>query len=116
MRAQKASGIDELLLDFFVDHVRSLHARADSSILLQHARELRAYLINKGFEESALPKLIGHTGHTWFLRGRRRHGIIFKKTGMRLKVAWRKVLKRVKVLMGNIFRLKALWELVHPGK
>ena len=33
-------------------------------------------------------------------------GIVMKATGMKLKVAWRKVLRRVRVLLMNIYRLK----------
>ena len=41
---------------------------------------------------------------------------VHKVTGMRLKVPWKKVLRRVGVLLGNMFRLKFFWEHCHPGK
>jgi len=116
VNAQKALGIDQLLLDFFVDEVQSLHLRGDSTLMMNHARELRARLVEQGYPEADLPKLIGAAGKSWFLRWRKRHGIAYKQLGMRLKVSWRKVKNRVKVLLGNIFRLRTLWELVHPGK
>jgi hypothetical protein len=30
-------------------------------------------------------------------------------------VAWTKIKRRIRVLLGNIFRLRAFWELCHPG-
>ena len=39
-----------------------------------------------------------------------------KATGMKLKVACRKIRRRVRVLLGNIYRLNALWNLLHPGE
>ena len=35
---------------------------------------------------------------------------------MKLKVAWRKVLRRVLVELGSVFRLRALWAKCHPNK
>ena len=35
---------------------------------------------------------------------------------MKLKVSWKKVKRRVRVLLMNIFRLKAFWEIVHPER
>ena len=35
-------------------------------------------------------------------------------TCMRLKVSWQTVKKRICVFMGNIFRLRAFWEICHP--
>ena len=34
---------------------------------------------------------------------------------MKLKVAWAKVKRRTRVLLGNIFRLRAFWDICHPG-
>ena len=34
---------------------------------------------------------------------------------MKLKVPWGKVKRRVKIFLGNIFRLRAFWEICHPG-
>ena len=39
-----------------------------------------------------------------------------KATGLPLKVPWKKALTRCETLMGNIFRVKALFKLLHPGK
>ena len=39
-----------------------------------------------------------------------------KVTGMKMKVSWTKVVRRVKVLLSNLFRLKAFWEHCHPGQ
>ena len=33
---------------------------------------------------------------------------------MQLKVSWKKVKRRIGVFLGNIFRLRAFWELYHP--
>ena len=35
---------------------------------------------------------------------------------MKLKVAWRKVLRRIRVELGNVFRIRALWVKCHPGQ
>ena len=51
-----------------------------------------------------------------FKRWRERCGIVCRKTGMKLKVAWRKVLRRVLVELGSVFRLRALWAKCHPNK
>ena len=65
--------------------------------------------------ETALPKLEGNAGHKWFERWRKGYGIVKKVTGMKLKVPWKKVKRRIKVFLENIFRLRAFWELCHPG-
>ena len=39
-----------------------------------------------------------------------------EKTGMKLKVSFRKAVRRTGVLLRNIFRLRTLWDLVHPGE
>ena len=114
--AMRAPGLCQMLLDFFVDEIQWLRCRADCSLLMNHARDLRQYLVQHGWPKEKLPKLVGKAGNMWLMRWRRRHGIRYKTAGMKLKVSWRKVLKRVRVLMGNIFRLRAFWDLVHPGK
>ena len=103
------------LLVFFVDFVQNLYTRADSTLMLEHARKLRAYLLAQGVLESTLPKLIGNAGAQWFRAWRYRCGITFKTTGMKLKVSWQKILRRCKVLLTNIFRLRRFWEFCHPG-
>ena len=51
----------------------------------------------------------------WFARWRGMYGITRQVTGMKVKVAWFKVKRRVSVLLRNIFRLRAFWEICHPG-
>jgi hypothetical protein len=114
--AMKAPGLGFSLLQYFVDHIQKLMCRADSNLLMQKARNLRVDLLHAGWAESSLPKLVGCAGGAWFLRWRRRYGITKVVTGMKLKVAWHKVKQRVQVLLGNIFRLRAFWELCHPGR
>jgi len=104
------------LLQFFVDEIQELRSRSDSTILLNKAKDLRQVLLDSGWLEKDLPKLAGGAGKSWMLRWRREHGIVMKALGMKLKVAWRKVLKRVKTHLTNIFRVRAFWEKCHPGK
>ena len=105
-----------MLLQFFVDEVQNMRNRADSLLLLSHARDLRAHLVAKGEPLENLPKLQGRAGVSWFYRWRKEWGIVKKVVGMKLKVSWRKIVRRVRVLLGNITRVRALWDLVHPGK
>ena len=103
--------------NFFVDHVQNLYGRADSTLLMTKAREMKDELIASGtLAPSQLLKLWGTAGETWFGRWRRRYGIVYRKTGMKLKVAWRKVLRRVRVELENVFRLRALWREGYPNK
>ena len=115
----KAVGLGFALLQYFVDVVQRLQCRADTSLLMTKARELRATLENdeSGYwGKSNLPKLVGNPGAKWFQRWRRRNGIGYKVTGMKLKVAWRKIKNRVWVLLTNIFRLRAWWSICHGDK
>ena len=111
---QKSAGLRFALLQFFVDDVQRLSTRADSRMLMNKARELRNILLDDNWSEMDLPKLEGAAGRQWFRRWRLQYGIVKKVVGMRLKVSWKKVKSRVAVLLGNIFRLRAFWELCHP--
>jgi len=102
--AEKARGLGFMLLQYLVDFLQGLRGRSDSKILLSHARALREQLKLEGWAPSQLPKLEGRAGVSWFQRWRRRYSIKYCKTGMKLKVAWRKVLRRVRVELGNVFR------------
>ena len=112
-RASMGVGLGFMLLQFFVDYMQRLRGRADACILMREARRLKEELVEQGWQD--LPKLVGPGGKSWFLRWRQRYGITYKMTGMKLKVAWRKVKRRCRVLLGNIFRVRALWDLCHPG-
>ena len=92
------------LLQWFVDKLQNLTCRADSTILMTEAREQRAYLAAHGTDDSALPKLNGNAGYSWFKRWRVQYQISWRVIGMKLKVSWRKVCRRVRVLLRNIFR------------
>lgn len=113
--AHKCLGLGHSLLQYFVDEVQSLSSRADSRMLIDKARQMRFYLVQGGLMESELPKLDGQNGINWFFRWRTEHSLTLKATGMQLKVAWRKVLRRCRVLMTNIFRLSIFFALCHPG-
>ena len=113
--AEKGIGLGFNLLQFFVDHLARLMSRNDSCLLMAKAREMRADLVLKGHDEDDLPNLEDNAGHCWFRRWRLRYGIVKKVTGMKLKVPWGKVKRRVKVFLGNIFRLRAFWEILYPG-
>ena len=114
LNSQKAAGLGFALLQYFVDHVQRLMSRTDSCMLMKKARELRADLVFKKWPENDLPKLDGGAGRTWFCRWRKAYGIVKKVTGMKLKVSWNKLKRRIRVFLGNIFRLRAFWELCHP--
>ena len=111
----KASGLGFALLQFFVDHVQKLQSRSDSHMLMQKVREMRGVLEAEGVPSKDLPKLIGDAGRQWFWRWRMQYGITKQVIGLKLTVPWRKVKRRVKVLLQNIFRLRAFWELCFPG-
>ena len=57
---------------------------------------------------------MGNAGAQWFARWRKQYGITKQVTGMKLKVPWSKVRRRVKVHLCNLFRLRAFWQLCHP--
>ena len=119
---RKAVGLGFALVQWFVDHCQRLLCRSDSCLLLSKARSMRETLAaetnpdgSRKWPDADLPKLIGNAGHTWFLRWRRMYGIVRKVTGMKLQVPWSKVRRRIRCLLGNIYRLRAFWELCHPG-
>ena len=114
--ATKALGLHFMLLQFFVDCVQKLRCRTDSLMLMDKARQLRRDLLHDfsgRWAESDLPKLIGNAGAKWFGRWRQRYSISKKVIGMKLKVAWRKIKKRVVVLLTNFFRLRFFWQICH---
>jgi hypothetical protein len=102
-----ADGLDFKVLQCFADCVQRLSCRADSTLIMNHVRELRGYLRAHGWDDDSLPKLVGNAGAQWFKRWRKHYGIVFNISGMKLKVSWRKVCRRVRVLLTNIFRLRA---------
>ena len=115
LNSQKAAGLGFALLQYFVDHVQRLMSRTDSCMLMTKVRELRLDLLNKKWPEKDLPNLEGGAGRGWFCRWRKHYGIVKKTTGMKLKVSWSKLKRRIRVFLGNIFRLRAFWEICHPG-
>ena len=115
LNSRKAAGLGFALLQFFVDYVQRLMTRADSCLMMNKARELREALLMDNFSEQDLPKRQGEAGKQWFQRWRTRYGIVRKVTGMKLKVSWSKVKRRTAVLLGNLFRLRAFWEIIHPN-
>jgi len=112
---QKAAGLGFALLQYFIDHVQRLMSRSDSCMLMKKARELRAELVFKKWPEHDLPNLVDAAGRMWFYRWRKAYGIVKKVTGMKLKVSWNKLKRRIRVFLGNIFRLRAFWDICHPG-
>ena len=112
----KSKGIDFALFQFFVDEIQTLRSRADSSLLLSQARELRNALLEEGTPEEDLPNLEGNAGAAWFKRWKKRFRISKKAGGMQLKVPWKRVLSRCHTHLSNIFRVRTFWDLVHPGR
>ena len=115
MNNEKAPGLGFSLLQWFVDYVHRLQSRSDSTMLIDKAREMRADLKANGWREEDLPKMENGAEHQWFKRWREKFGIVKKVTGMKLKVPWVKVKKRIRVFLRNVFRLRAFWEICHPG-
>ena len=111
----KAVGLGFALLQYFVDYIQRLMCRADSIMLMTKAREMRRQLEDNGWPDASLPKLDGDAGRQWFKRWRATYGIVRKITGMKLKVQWTKVKRRIRVFLGNVFRLRAFWDICHPG-
>ena len=75
----KAHGLSFMLLEFFIDEVQQLYCRADSTMLMNRARELKADLLNSGhFTAGELPKLTGSAGKSWFRRWRKQYRIVTK--------------------------------------
>ena len=116
LNSRKAPGLGFSLLQWFVDEVRRLQCRSDSCMLLAKAREIRGDLVHKGHRDMDLPKLVGSAGAHWFARWRKMYHIVKKVTGMKLKCPWKKVKRRIRVLLGNMFRLRAFWEICHKDK
>ena len=88
--ARKVSGIGFMFLQFFVDEVQSLSCRADTQLLMTHARELRAQLIAEHWAETELPELFGPAGRMWVSRWRRDYNIGENTVGMKRRwcAAW----------------------------
>ena len=95
LNSRMAAGLGFTLLQWFVDELQELRSRSDSSLLMNKARDLRAALVTDGFPEMELPMMEGNAGYKWFERWRKSYGIVKKVTGMKLKVPWRKVKRRV---------------------
>ena len=87
INAQRARGLGFMLLQFFVDQVQKFSCRADTTLLMTHARILREQLEQARWPASDLPKLVGNAGHKWMARWRKQYNIVKNKTGMKLKVA-----------------------------
>ena len=49
-----------------------------------------------------------------YTRWREAYGIVNQVTGMKLKVPWNKLKRRIRVFLDNIFRLRAFWYICHP--
>jgi len=113
--ASKSKGIGWALLQFFLDEVQVLRSRADSVLLLDHARTLRQTLVEQGWASGDLPKLDGGAGGTWLYRWRLEYGLAMRATGMQLKVLWSKVKSRCRTHLSNLYRLAYFWNKVHPG-
>jgi len=116
LNARKCAGLGWALFQHFIDNFYGIHGRSDSHLLLEEAKNLRAVLSRNGHPESDLPKLIGNAGHSWFRRWRLMYNISLKSSWMKLSVSYKKIKKRIRVYLSNVFRLRKLWELCFPGK
>ena len=100
--AKKLPEMTFFMLQYFVGFVQNLYVRTDASLMMRHARRLRLILLQDCCDDNQLPKIVGNAGAQWFRRWRHECGIIYKTSGMQLKVPWSSILKRVRVLLGNI--------------
>ena len=107
----KGESISFELLQWFVDEVEAIKSRADSRLMLDQARWLKAQLVAAGTNEASLPKI----NKGWLYRWRQEHGVVMRKGTTHFQVSWAKAVDRVRCMMGNIFRLRRLWDLCHPG-
>ena len=96
------------LLQWFMDEIVSLQSRADSALLLDKARELRDRCLALGADPRELPAIDKHYLHRW----RAQFGISYRTLTCRFKVSEAAARERIRVMLGNIFRLRALWRLV----
>ena len=96
------------LLQWFVDEIVSLQSRADSALLLDKARELRDRCLALG----ALPKELPTIDKHYLRRWRAQFGISFRTLTCRFKVSEAAARERIRVMLGNIFRLRAFWKLL----
>ena len=82
--AAKCPALGHQLLQYFVDFVQVLSSRADSRILLEHARQCRAKLLANGLLESELPQLgvVGNAG-AWLdhMEGSGKQNTFFYRSG-----------------------------------
>ena len=99
------------LLQWFVDEIEAIKGRADSRLMMDHARWLRSQLVASGVQDALLPKI----NKSWLFRWRRFFGISIRRGTTTFQVSWYKVVTRVRVMLGNMFRLRRLWALCHPG-
>lgn len=93
-----------LLLQYFVVVVQNMYTRADSCLMLRHARRLHLVLLQDGCDEGWLPD----AGAQWYRRCRRECGIVYKTCG-KLKAHWSSIVRRFRVLLVNIFRVRCFW-------
>ena len=111
----RAYGIGLALLTFFIDVVQQLYCRADTAMLMDHARLLVSRLANSPeVIGEPLPMLEGSAGRSWFYRWRLEYKIVARVAEMKLKVSWSKVKRRTRFLMQDIFRLRAVCAKCHP--
>ena len=83
---------------------------------MQEVQKRADWLVNeKGWPPEDVPKLTKSAGRMWFRRWRIHYNITYRITDMQLKVPWTKIRRRVRCFLGNIWRLRAFWEMCHPG-
>ena len=110
-RRHKGEWISFELLQWFVDNVEAIKCRADSRMMLDTARRLKAQLVATGVPETELPKI----SRGWLFRWRRAQGISIRRGTVKFQISWQKTKDRIRCMLGNIFRLRRLWALCHPG-
>ena len=116
LNALKCPELGQALYAWFIDCVQVLRCRVMAGMLIDYARGLKVRLLSFGYEPTRLPKLVGQSGKSWFLRWRRLFKVRYRKTVKHLKVSWSKVKQRVRVFLKNVFVLKFIWEKCFPGK
>ena len=105
----KCGLIREMLWDWFVDIRRSLATTISPKFLLMKAREIAGTLLREQRELGAFEPMPCLDKH-WLLRFKRDKGIVFRKPNCRYKCSKAMLLKRLRAMWLNLFRVRRVAE------
>jgi len=110
-RTKATAIISYELLQWFVDNIVALKCRADAMLLIEEAKRIADVLRASGTPDADIGVIDKH----WLARWRHRHGIGILCITTRFKVSFDVACDRHRCYLGNVFRLRKLWSLCHPG-